>query len=174
MNLFSGAGIKLLAYLAANPGREFYQREIARETDVSAGAVNQYLRAFAVEGLVLGRKRGRMFFYSLNLDNPAVRAFKVFLTVLELNPLLERIKDASDKVLLFGSCAEGTDYEGSDIDLFILAQEKEKVKKELAGFKSAKKISPLILNSNELVKLKQDDKPLYERIMKGRELWKKK
>jgi predicted nucleotidyltransferase len=167
-------GMKILTHLAANPGREFYQREIARETDVSAGAVNQYLRAYAEEGIVLSRKRGRMFFYFLNMDNPAVRQFKVFLTVSELNPLIAKIKEASDKIILFGSSSEGTDYEGSDIDLFILTSEKENVKKELSGFKSTKKLSPLILNSNELVKLKQDDKPLYERIMRGRELWKKK
>ncbi len=163
-------GMKIFAHLAANPGREFYQREIARETEVSAGAVNQYLRAYAKEGLVHSRKRGRMFFYFLNMNNPAVRQFKVFLTVSEINPLLEKIKELSDKIILFGSSSEGTDYEASDIDLFILTSEKENVKKELAGFKSIKKLSPLILNSNELVKLKQEDKPLYERIMKGREL----
>ncbi len=34
-----------------------------------------------------------------------------------------------------------------------------------------KRISPIVVNSNEFVKLKKEDKPLYERILKGVTLW---
>ncbi|MCK4491985.1 MAG: nucleotidyltransferase domain-containing protein, partial [Candidatus Altiarchaeales archaeon] len=111
-------------------------------------------------------------FYSLNLDNPIVRQFKIFLTVIELNPLTERIKKDSKRIILFGSCSEGTDVEESDIDLFILAEtgNKKKVRDGLSRSTLDRRLSPIIINSNEFVKLKREDKPLYERIMKGIEL----
>ena len=171
MNQFSKTGIKLLSYLVKNPSREMYQREIARETGISIGAVNQYLGEFLKMDVVSRKKRGKMLFYSLNLDNPVVRQFKVFLTVTELNPLIERIKTDSDKVILFGSCSDGTDVEESDVDLFILTENKKIIREELSRFKLERKLSPIIVNSNEFVKLRKEDKPLYERIIKGIELW---
>ena len=174
MNLFSRAGMQLLSYLARNPGRELYQREIARETGISIGAVNQYLKGFLKMRIVSRKKRGRMFFYSLNMDNPVVRQFKVFLTVVDLSPLVERVKERSEKIILFGSCSDGTDVEESDIDLFILSEDRKEVRKELNKTKPKRRLSPVIFNSNEFVRLKKEDQPFYDRIMKGIELWRNK
>lgn len=166
--------MQLLSYLARNPGRELYQREIARETSISIGAVNQYLEEFLKMKIVSRKKRGRMFFYSLNMDNPVVRQFKVFLTVTELSPLVEKIKEKSEKIILFGSCSEGTDVEESDVDLFILTDDRGGVKEELNKTKAKRKLSPVIVNSNEFVRLKNGDRPFYDRVMKGIELWRDK
>ncbi len=171
MNQFSKTGIKLLSHMVKNPSRELYQREIARETGISIGAVNQYLQEFLEMGIVSSKRRGRMFFYSLNLDNPVVRQFKVFLTVAELNPLIERVRKNAERIILFGSCSEGTDMEESDVDLFILTESKKEVREKLSRAKLERKLSPIIVNSNEFVKLRKEDKPLYERVVKGIELW---
>jgi len=175
MNQFSKTGIKLLSYLVKNPSKEMYQREIAEETGISIGAVNQYLREFQGMNIISRKRKGKMLFYSLNLDNPIVRQFKIFLTIVELSPLTERIKKDSGRIILFGSCSEGTDVEESDIDLFILTEtgNKKKVREGLSKSTLDRKLSPIIVNSNEFVKLKREDKPLYERIMKGIELWRR-
>ncbi len=171
MNLFSKTCIKILTHLVKNPSKETYQREIAKETGISIGAVNQYMHDFLEMDMVSREKRGKMLFYSLNQDNPAVRQFKVFLTVIELNPLVEKIKRNSEKIILFGSCSDGTDVEESDIDLFILTENKRKVREELREIKTGRKLSPIVVNSAEFIKLKKEDKPLYDRITKGVELW---
>lgn len=173
LNLFSGAGLKLLSFLAENPGKDFYQRELAKEAGISVGAANAYLNVFERNNFVRSKKRGRIFFYSLNQDNQVVRQFKVFLTVLRLSPLIEDLKEHSEKVILYGSCAEGADTGESDVDLFILSREKDAVKKAISKYKSGKKISPLILNANEYARLGINDKPLYDNINKGIELWSK-
>jgi len=173
MNLFSGAGLKLLSFLAQNPGGDFYQREIAKEAGISVGAANKYLNDLEKNDFIYSKKRGRIFFYSLNQDSPVVRQFKVFLTVLSLSPLIEQIKNHSEKAILYGSCSEGTDTKESDIDLFILARDKEEVKEAIRKYKSNRKVSPIIMNANEFTSLAKNDKPLYDRIIRGIELWRK-
>jgi len=66
----------------------------------------------------------------------------------------------------FGSCADGTDVRESDIDIFMLTQEKKAVKESVSRFnqKSERKISPIILDVSEFMKMKREDGPLYERI----------
>jgi predicted nucleotidyltransferase len=116
-------------------------------------------------------KKGRMLFYSVNMENPEVRQFKVFINVSELNPLIDKIKIYSDKIILYGSCAEGTDTEKSDVDLFILTEEKDAVNAEIRRFKIDRKIKPVLVNHNEFLNLKEKDIAFYEQVMAGKELW---
>jgi hypothetical protein len=49
------------------------------------------------------------------------------------------------------------------------------VKERVSRFnqKSERKISPIILDVNEFMKMKKEDEPLYERIDRGIVLWEK-
>jgi len=111
--------------------------------------------------------------YRANLRNPVARQFKVLFNVLALNDLVDKVKQISDRIVLFGSCAEGTDVKDSDIDLFILTSDTETVNHEvrLCEEKIERRLSPIIVDSNELAKMKTKDKPLYERILRGITLW---
>jgi len=114
-----------------------------------------------------------MVFYRFNSKNAVARQFKVLFNVYSLNALVEQIRNSSKKIILFGSCSEGTDAKESDVDLFILTNEKDKVRSSISDYQKSvlKRISPIVVNSNEFVKLKKEDKPLYERILKGVTLW---
>jgi predicted nucleotidyltransferase len=173
MNLFSRSGTRLLRLLARSPSKRMYEREISKEAGVSVGSTNQHLREFAKQGMVRKEQKGRMNFYTLNLDNPVVRQLRITFNTLELEPLIEKIRDYSTRVILFGSCAEGTDTEDSDVDILILAEEKEKVRMQVGRFgsKIERKISAIIVNPDDFMKLKKADKPLYERIERGILLW---
>ncbi|MFP3984662.1 MAG: nucleotidyltransferase domain-containing protein [Candidatus Bathyarchaeia archaeon] len=152
---------------------QFHGREIARLTTVSVGAVNQFLRKFHQAGFVEMSRRGKTNLYRANLKNPAARQFKVLFNVLALNELIEKIKEVSDRVVLFGSCAKGTDVRDSDIDIFVLTSDVETVQREVRLYKQKinRRIAPIIVDSNGLAKMKTKDKPLYERISKGITLW---
>ena len=114
-----------------------------------------------------------MVFYRLNLRNAVTRQLKVLFNVYSLDDLIESMKPDCKRVLLFGSCSEGTDVKDSDIDIFVLTNEKDKVKLKISTYqkKMERRIAPIIVNSNEFVKLRKEDKPLYERILKGITLW---
>ena len=173
MNFITSKSLEILCFLLCNPMEQFYGREIARRTSVSVGAVNQFLRKFHKIGLVDMTKRGKTNLYRANLKNPAARQFKVLFNVLALNEMVEEIREDSDRIVLFGSCAEGTDVIDSDVDLFILTSNLETVQREVRRYegKIDRRIAPIIVDSNELAKMKTRDKPFYERLSKGITLW---
>lgn len=69
-----------------------------------------------------------MIFYKLNIENVIVRQFKVFSNLYRLKGLIDKLREKSRRVILFGSCAEGTDVKGSDIDISILTDQKSEEK----------------------------------------------
>ncbi|MBU1853154.1 MAG: nucleotidyltransferase domain-containing protein [Candidatus Omnitrophica bacterium] len=161
----------ILRYFATHSDATLYESEIAKRTKISVGSANQSLKGLFKKDMVSLEKRGNMNFYSLNLDNPLVRQFKITQTISELNGLINKLKSLSKRVILFGSCAEGLDTENSDVDLAIVSQEEQEVRKLIKQQKMTREIQALIFNSKDVMALPDKDKPLYERIQKGIILW---
>ena len=173
MNFVTPTSLNVLYFLLSNPMEQFHEREIVRRTGVSVGAVNQMLRRFQRVGLVEKDRRGKTNLYRADLGDPVARQFKVLFNVLALNDLVNEVKQTSDRIVLFGSCAEGTDVKESDIDLFVLTSDIETVNREVRCYeqKIDRKLSLIVVDPNELAKMKTRDKPLYERISRGITLW---
>jgi len=167
LNLFSKTEMKILAFISTSDD-ELFERQIARSAGISAGSANRMLKEFAKTGLLKQAKKGKMLFYKRNDDNPALRQFKVFVTVNNLMPVLDRIADYSARIVLFGSASTGRNGEESDIDLFVLSGVKTSVKQELDG---EDRIKAIIMNGPEYTELQKKDKPLYDRINAGIELF---
>lgn len=167
LNLFSKTEMKALAFISTKDG-ELFERQIAKGAGISAGSANRMLKAYAKIGLLRQAKKGKMLFYRRNDDNPALRQFKVFITVNGLMPVLGRIAHYSARIVLFGSSATGRNGEESDIDLFVLSGVKASVKQELDG---EDRIKAIIMNGPEYAELQKKDKPLYDRINAGIELF---
>ena len=165
--------LRLLSFLAYNPMKAFYQRELSRKTKVSVGETNKIMKKLVAHAIVTEEKRGRTYFYRFNMTNALARQIKIMVTISALNSLVEEIKQLSTKVILFGSCAEGTDTAESDIDLFVLTSEKEKVRAKLNKYRrsTGRRLSGIIVDPSELSAMKNKDKALYERIMSGIVLW---
>lgn len=162
----------ILKFLATHSGATLYESEIAKSIQISVGSANQSLKELSKKEMVSLEKRGNMNFYSLNLDNPLVRQFKITQTISELNGLINKLKPISKRVILFGSCAEGIDTENSDIDMAIVSREEQEARRLIKQQKTAREIQSLIFNSKDFLALPDKDKPLYERIQKGIILWK--
>ena len=167
LNLFSKTEMKVLIFISAKDG-ELFERQIAKESGVSVGSANTILKVFAKIGFLKQTKKGKMLFYRRNDDNPLLRQFKVFTTINNLMPIVEKIAPFSVRIILFGSCAEGRNGENSDIDLFVLTREQERVR-TIVSNKSH--IHTILLDSAEYVHLEKNDKPLYDRINSGIELY---
>ena len=164
--------LKVLYMFHEKPREELHEREVVRRTGISEGSANKILRKLSEVEVLERNKKGRMVFYKLNMKSAVARQFKVLFNVYSLNKLVNEIAQDSKKVILFGSCAEGTDTEQSDIDLFILANEKNIVGSRISSYQGTdRKIAPITVNSNEFVQLRKRDKPLYDRILKGIVLW---
>jgi len=166
LNLFSKTEMKLLAFVCGKDG-ELYERQVADGAGVSAASANAILKRLEKMGLVRKSLKGRMVFYRRNDDNPLLRQFKTLVSVNNLLPVVEKIAPLSTRIVLFGSRAEGRNGEKSDTDLFILSKEKEAVRRaaDVPG------IQAIVLDAGELAELEKKDKPLFERIGRGIELY---
>lgn len=164
--------LKVLYMFHEHPMQEVHEREVVRRTGISEGSANNMLRKLSEVGILERNVKGRMVFYSLNLKNALSRQLKILFNVYSLNELVNKLKQYSKKIILFGSCSEGTDTDESDIDLFILTNDRGKITSEINAYQEIERqISPVIVNSTEFVELRKNDKPLYDRILKGLSLW---
>ena len=159
----------------SDPMQDYHEREVMRRTKVSKGSANKILRLLSGLGFLMRERRGRMMFYRLNRTEATVKQFKVLVTVYALKELTDHVKEECRRIVLFGSCAQGTDTKDSDIDLLVLTSAKSSVRKKMHDFNrtSDRKITPVIVDMNELTKLKREDKPLYDNIERGMALWEK-
>jgi predicted nucleotidyltransferase len=161
----------ILAFLANHPSRQYYSKEVEDETGLSIGATNQALRELASAGFLLREQKGRMSFYSADMSNPLVRQYKVLLNLTSLYPLIASIQDRCIKITLFGSAAQGTNTEDSDIDLFILANTPNEALELVASSKQAEKIQVLAKKPVEWAAAKKREPIFYEEVERGIVLW---
>jgi len=159
----------------SDPMQEYHEREVVRRTNVSRGSANKMLRLLAALGFLTRQTRGRMVLYRLNHREAVVKQFKILSNVYLLKGLTDQIREESRRIVLFGSCAEGTDTRDSDIDLFVLTSTKNTIRRKIRDFNrtNERNVTPVILDTNELTRLKREDKPLYENMRRGIVLWEK-
>ena len=168
---FNTSQQKILKFLANFPNKTFFEREISQKTRISRGATNIALKKLAQAGLIILEKKGRMSFYSVDLKNPVIKEWKVLNNIIRIYPLVKRVIKTSDKIILFGSAADGVNIKESDIDLFVLTNFPKKVKEIIS--KDKKRIQLIVKKPLEFVEMKSKDAIFYEEIMKGIVLWEK-
>jgi predicted nucleotidyltransferase len=173
LNFLTPKVMTVLEFFLATPLKECYEREVARKTGVSRGSAHKILIMLADVAFLSREEKGRMLIYKLNLAEPTIRQLKIAVNTFALKKLVDKLKQNSRKVVLFGSCSQGADTEDSDIDMLIITAEKEDVRKILSEFnrKSERKVAPITVDMNEFIRLKKEDKPLYENIERGITLW---
>jgi len=165
----------ILDLFLSDPMQEYHEREVVRRARVSKGSANRILRLLAGLDLLTRKRKGRMVFYKLNSEEAVARQFKVLVNVFELKRLVDQIKNDCRRIVLFGSCAEGVDAKDSDIDLLVLTSTKNSVRKRVSEFNRnrSRKITPIIVDPDGYMRLKREDRPLYENVARGIVLWEK-
>lgn len=172
MDLFSKTCIKILFLLSEHPSKSFYEKEMAVRCKISTGAVNTSMNMLKSSNLVTYERKGKSSLYKINLNNFVAREIKVLSMIFNIRDLIENLKTLSKKIILFGSCANGTDVEESDVDLFILSSEnKEKILRLVSKAESsiARKINPIVIDPKNMNIFMQNH--LYKNIQKGKVLW---
>jgi len=169
--IFTTATQKILDFLAGLSGEQFTEKEIAKATGVKKSAVNLALRELVSQKIIIKEKVGRTSLYNADGDNYVVKEIKVLRNILEISPLLEKLKPVSRKIILFGSAAKGENTNESDIDLFILTNDPALVRK-IISYSSLKNKIQLIVKTLKEMFLINKKKPLFfQEIEKGRVLY---
>ncbi len=163
------SSLNVLKFLIENKGK-YHVRQISRETELSLGFVSRVLRELFENELILVEKKGRMMLYNVNDKNPVVKQIKVLLTMMRLYPLFKEVRVIVRRIILFGSASRGENTPDSDIDLFIMSNDSQKIR---AVIRKNPKIASIIMNSTEYTNLKEADFALYDQINRGIVLWEK-
>lgn len=169
---------KVLSLLAKFSDKEFYEREIARKIGISFGSANKVLNDLHSSGLLNRSQKGKMCFYRINSDDASLRQFKIFNTIDLLRPLINSLKDLARKIVLYGSCSNGTDSSNSDIDIFIISDDKIKVLQSIEKYSFGKgfedlRIQPVIFSPLELLKAEKTEEEFLSLVREGIVLWEK-
>jgi predicted nucleotidyltransferase len=77
------------------------------------------------------------------------------------------------ELILFGSRAEGVDTPQSDLDLFVIADDKDLVYETIRESDLAAHIRPVILSPLESIEMREQDPLFYDQVMRGILLWRR-
>jgi predicted nucleotidyltransferase len=166
---------KILSLFAMNPDQAFYGRQISRSLRISIGAAHGALSFLEKKGILASQIIGKTKLYKLESTNPVINAFAVLNTLLILEPLAQVLKENSTLVILYGSYSTGTFTSESDLDLFIVSEEKEKILNKIDGFKRKTNldIRPVIKRLVEWIKIEREDPEFFNEVNLGVTLWEK-
>lgn len=172
-NLYHYTSLKLLSLISRRQGEVFSANEISRVAKSSRGATNQILRLLLRLEMVSRERKGNLYLYKINADSFALRQFKIFENLLDIQRVVNEIQKYCYEIVLFGSCADGSNREGRDVDLFIITEYKKEVRRIIAGYKThGVKYQSIIQDPLESVSSKKEDKVFHEQIKKGITVWK--
>lgn len=163
--LSSKIGQKILLLIVSHPDKQFYEREIVKLANVSVGGANQILKVFARLDLIKLDKKGRMNFYQANLSNPLTREFKILENIARLGTITDKLKLEAQKIILFGSAAEGTNLAESDFDFFVITTNHQKIEKIIN--ESVQIIQAIIKTPEEVEGMISRNDPLWQEIERG-------
>lgn len=175
-HLITTTNQRVLSLLAKFSDREFYERQIARNLGIAYGSANRSLNELYSAGAIRRRQEGKMFFYSIDASNPLLMQFKKIVNLALIEPLVEELKEVSSRIILYGSCAQGTDGSKSDLDLFVVSTRAKQVTKVInkfifqRGFEDIL-MKPVIKTSVELLKAGESEKAFIDEVEKGILLW---
>lgn len=169
---------KVLSLLAKFSDQEFYEREVTRKLGISTGSANRALNELYSTRAVKRRREGKMYFYSIDSSNAVLTEFKKLVSLMLIEPLVEELKKISSRVILYGSCALGTDNSESDMDLFVVSNSKKDVSNAISGFTFLRgfeniRIQSVIKTPVELLERGESERTFMEEVERGMVLWEK-
>ena len=134
--------------------------QVATATGTSKGLVSRFLPVLVSGGLLA--REGRRFNW---VDGPVTRSVKVLLNLERLEPAIP-LPEWAGGIGVYGSWADGTNTDESDIDLWILVRrypgdsEAGKLRSGVAGALGIE-AHLLFLTREKLADLKTGDEPFY-------------
>lgn len=106
------------------------------------------------------------------------RQFKIINTIAIIRPLILELRRTALRIILYGSCARGEDIADSDIDLYILANDKRTIRRKIEkvdlgkGFETIQ-IQPVIVSPTEAIESEKSDVDFLSLVREGIVLWEK-
>jgi hypothetical protein len=123
-------GWAILEFFINHPSVKIHFKEVVRTLKISPRTASIYLKMFRDDGILREEKIGNLTIFSLNNELPAVRELKKSFFLLGLNELklTKILLDKNPEIIsfaLYGSYADGSYDEKSDIDFLVIERRGE-------------------------------------------------
>jgi DNA-binding transcriptional ArsR family regulator len=156
---------------------ELHLRELARQSGLSLGTVQQELRRLTRVGVVAARRDGNRVYYRANSQHPVHGELRSL--VLKTSGLVGVLHQAlqDEQILLafvFGSIARGETRADSDVDLMIIGTVRlRRLASLLSGVadRLGREINPHILTPEEFKERRQGDDHLVQSVLASPKLF---
>ena len=161
----------VLNRLTLDPEGKGFVSQIGRDIGRSKGEVSKAVKELKQCGLVRTELSGRNMICSIDRRSPVFSQFRRAFNLLEVMPRVAALKKFAEKIVLFGSCAQGTDTAKSDIDLLVIARDKPAVQKAVLKIKLSRPVQWVLKTPQEYVILNGKEPVFAEELSRGILLW---
>jgi len=166
---------KILAQFFKHPGRQFHIKEISRLVKVSPSSAHAAVKSFEKWGYLEKEIKGPAHFYRLNTENSVVASFKKgygIACILESDPVavLKDVDENTISLSLYGSYANGTYDDKSDVDLLLVTNTKKDKFNEAVKVIEARleiEVNVTILKLSEWERLAFKKDPFYLNLIEN-------
>jgi len=169
--IFFTAGQKVMEFLSINADKQYTEKEISDLTGAKKSSINLALHILSKESLVNRKKVGRTSLYGADANHVIIRELKILHNLLSIYPLIEKLKPESQKIILFGSNAKGTNTAESDIDIFVQANDIKKIREIINSSQLKDKIQLIVKMPKEMLAINNQKPLFFQEIEKGKLIW---
>jgi len=169
--------LKILGLYSNDYSKSLHLREIARETRVDVKAVQLQLKRLEHANILSSIMKGRNKEYRLNISNSIAKYYMIMaetfasISYLRRNFLVKKIIDEignkiDGTIILFGSFVKGHATKESDVDLFVITENKpNRLVAAEAGDLVGRTVSVKSTNRKQFMKGLEERDPLINEII---------
>jgi predicted nucleotidyltransferase len=172
--------VKVLRHLIKHKDWQFNITEMAKDTGINKGVLSRLISELGKENIIKVNSKGKIKLFSVNKENLFIKEVIVPLFEKEdkfyyetLKRFVQKIKDATISIILYGSVASGKARLTSDIDVLVIVNKKDiiledrinKIKEEF--LKNDLLLRVDVLTLNELKKIYNNEEPFVKSIIKN-------
>jgi uncharacterized protein len=170
MNLFEKPVInRLLTFFCLNPNTELNLGEISRKLNISKSSIKQSADFLEKETILNSQKVGNQKIFYLNNQYFLINDLKKIIALLNFKKNgIESISKNELCLAIFGSFANGTFNENSDLDILIIGNKNDILEPQLSKFTNSIKneIQLVIYDFPVWEKMKKENNPFCESVLK--------
>lgn len=166
---------KILAHFLANPNTSFHIKQLARILNVSPASVSSAVKSFEEDGLLSMEEKGLAHIYKLNFDNSVIEPLKKAygIAFVHSSKPKEKFLEIDSNIIslaLFGSYAQGSFDEKSDIDFLIVTSARKEIFIQVAKRleeELEKEVSLSVLKLSEWRAMAKKGDAFYKRVVEN-------
>lgn len=141
---------RVFTLLLDEAGSELTESQIREILGLPKSTVHVALAALAQDQLVSTRNVGRTKLFWVDTNDPLIKTLKIAQAIRRARAVLNPVEDLVDLAVLYGSASRGENLAGSDVDVFVVADDTDLVTAELAQHQW---LQPVVMSSDAHMRL---------------------